>query len=114
PNDAEGVALLSLSFVVITTPFVFSGITVAVALTRYPAHVGRLYAVDLIGAALGCVLLIVTIDLAGGPTSVLVVASIVSFGALAFAAGARDRSLLRAAGGISAVLTAVTFVHGAL
>jgi SAM-dependent methyltransferase len=114
PNDTAGIALLSLSYVVITIPFVFSGITVAVALTRFPAHVGRLYAVDLIGAALGCVLLIVTIDLAGGPTSMLVVASIVALGALAFSAGASDRSLLRRAAVVAGVLGVVTLVHGVL
>ena len=45
--------------VVISIPFVFSGIVVCLALTRFPRRVNRLYAADLIGAALGCVLLVV-------------------------------------------------------
>jgi SAM-dependent methyltransferase len=113
-TSQEGVALLALSYVVITIPFVFSGITVAVALTRFPAYVGRLYAVDLIGAALGCVLLIVTIDVAGGPTSVLVVASIVALGGLAFSFGSGVRWLVGSAAAVAVALSAVTLVHGAL
>ena len=40
---------------IISIPFVFSGIVVCLALTRFPDRVNRLYAADLVGAALGCV-----------------------------------------------------------
>ena len=43
-------------------PFVFSGITVAIALTRFPPFVGRLYAVDLLGAATGAIAIVVTLE----------------------------------------------------
>ena len=49
--------------VVISVPFVFSGIVVCLALTRFPDRVNRLYAADLIGAALGCVALVVLFSL---------------------------------------------------
>ena len=49
----------SLTCIVISIPFVFSGVVVCLALTRFPTQVNRLYAADLIGAALGCVLLVV-------------------------------------------------------
>ena len=44
------------------------------ALTGFPGFVSRLYAADLAGAALGCLLLIVVIDWSDGPTAVLWVA----------------------------------------
>ena len=39
-------------------PFVFSGICVCAALTRFPRSVGKLYASDLVGAASGCVAIV--------------------------------------------------------
>ena len=49
---------IGFTYVVIAVPFVVSGIVVCLALTGFPARVSRLYAADLAGAALGCVLLI--------------------------------------------------------
>ena len=48
-----------LTYVIAAVPFVFSGIAVCLALTRFPARIGKLYAFDLLGAAVGCVLLLV-------------------------------------------------------
>ena len=52
-----GVASVVLTYAVLSVPFTFSGIVVALALTRFPRQVSALYGVDLAGAALGCVLL---------------------------------------------------------
>ena len=49
-----GVASVVATCVVISVPFVFSGIVVCLSLTRFPDQVNRLYAVDLIGAGVGC------------------------------------------------------------
>ncbi|MCZ6515160.1 MAG: hypothetical protein O6850_04780, partial [Acidobacteria bacterium] len=49
---------IALTYAVVSLPFVFSGISVCLALTRFPLQVSKLYAVDLAGAAAGCVLLI--------------------------------------------------------
>ena len=57
-TSAKGIGLLALSYVVIAVPFVFSGVTVTLALTKFPGHVEQLYAADLVGAGLGCVALI--------------------------------------------------------
>jgi hypothetical protein len=82
--DASVVALWSvaLTYVAIATPFVFSGICVCLVLTRFPRQLGRLYATDLVGAAAGCLLVILVIDRADGPTAVIAV------GALGAVAGA--------------------------
>jgi hypothetical protein len=47
-----------LMYTVISVPFIFSGICVCLALTKFPQQVSKLYAADLAGAALGCLLLI--------------------------------------------------------
>ena len=66
-------------------PFVFSGIAVTIALTRFPTQVGRLYAADLAGAALGCILIICTLEVTDGPTAVIVVGALAALGAFLFA-----------------------------
>lgn len=80
-----------LTCVVISVPFVCSGVVVALALTRFPDRVNRLYAADLIGAGLGCVLLVAAFDVLDGPSLVVAIAALACAGALllAFDAGLR-------------------------
>ena len=97
---------LSRAYGVIAVPFVFSGIAIAIALTRDPANVGRLYAADLAGAAIGCVLLIPLVDAIGAPRAVVAVGIIGGLAAIAFAiepARAGGRRLARAAIGALAI-----------
>ena len=82
-----------LTYAVIATPFVVSGIAVCLALTGFPRAVSRLYAADLAGAALGCILLILVLDWSDGPTAVLWIAFLASIGGLAFAGAASSRRL---------------------
>jgi hypothetical protein len=85
------------TYAVIAVPFVISGIAVCLALTGFPRQVSRLYAADLAGAALGCVLLIAVLEWSDGPTAVLWVGLLASLGGVAFAVGARSSRLRRAA-----------------
>src|SRR5262245_15130369 len=78
---------IGFTYAVIAVPFVVSGIVVCLALTGFPAKVSRLYAADLCGAALGCVLLIPVLDYSDGPTAVLWVCWLASLGAIAFSRG---------------------------
>ena len=75
---------IGLTYTVITLPFIISGIVICLVLTRFPRDVGRLYAADLIGAALGCVLLVWVLEITDGPTAVLVVCALASLAAVAF------------------------------
>src|SRR6266566_7883337 len=63
------------TYALISIPFIFSGIAVCLALTRFPMQVSRLYAADLAGAALGCILFVVVLRLTHGPTAALLVES---------------------------------------
>ena len=74
---------LSLTYVVISIPFGFSGICVCLALTRFTRQVGRVYAADLAGAATGCIVIIYALKITDGPTAVILCAVIACFGATA-------------------------------
>ncbi len=79
---------IALTYVVVAIPFVASGVCVCIALTRYPSGVSRLYAIDLAGAALGCVALVYVLRLTDGPTAVFVVAFLAAIGGWCFAKAA--------------------------
>jgi hypothetical protein len=68
----------------LSIPFFFSGIVVSLAITRSPFTVGRVYAADLLGAAVGCLGVLVLLNNTDGPSAVLWVGAIASAGALFF------------------------------
>lgn len=105
---------MALTYVVISVPFVFSGICVCLALTKFPRHVSKLYAADLGGAALGCVLLIYTLKITDGPTAVIVVAFFASIGAVFFAADRRRNKLMWIALITSFLLASFSVAHTVL
>jgi hypothetical protein len=95
---------IALNYTVLSIPFFFSGICVCLALTKFPTHIGRLYAADLAGAATGCILFIYTLELTDGPTAAIVVALLACLGALGFARNSSFTRLRRTAIVCSAVL----------
>src|SRR5438094_10327125 len=68
----------------LSIPFFFSGIVLSLALTRNPFPVGRVYGADLIGAAVGCLGVLVLLNNTDGPSAVLWVGAIVAAAALFF------------------------------
>src|SRR5262249_5987622 len=76
---------------VIAIPFVFGGVVVCVALTRFPAFAGKLYAADLAGSAAGCLLTIPVLNTIHAPTAVILNAGIAALAAAAFAASVKGR-----------------------
>ncbi|MBI4474192.1 MAG: hypothetical protein HY646_16090 [Acidobacteria bacterium] len=90
-NPEVEIAWTALSFTVISIPFVFAGIVVCVALTRFPSQTGRLYAADLAGSAVGCVLTIPILNYIHPPTAVVLNAGIAALAAAAFAFPLKSR-----------------------
>ena len=72
PRNHRGAASCrsSLTCIVISVPFICSGVVVGLALTRFQ-RVNRLYAADLVGAGLGCVALVVVFRWIDGPSLVI-------------------------------------------
>ncbi len=99
-----------LTYFIISIPFIFSGVSVCLVLTRFPPQVSRLYATDLVGAGLGTITFLWLMNwLADGPSAVLAVSGVAAAGALAFAfsAGRRRLSALAAACGVLLVVLAI-------
>jgi hypothetical protein len=76
---------IALTYAALTVPFVFSGIVVSIALTRFPRQVASLYAADLAGAAVGCVLVGPALQLTDAPTAVLGTAAVAAAAGWLFA-----------------------------
>ena len=66
-------------------PFFFSGVVVSLALTRSPLPIGRVYAVDLAGAAVGCLGVLLLLNLTDGPSALLWVSVAAALAAACFA-----------------------------
>jgi SAM-dependent methyltransferase len=84
--------------IALAIPFFFSGVIVSLALTRSPYPIGIVYGVDLVGAAVGCIGVLLVLDLANGPTAILWIAAL----------GAAAASLFAAAGSTTALFNAPT------
>ena len=98
-----GGGLLPL-YLLTAVPFTFSGIVVSVALTRFPGRVNRLYAADLLGAAVGCAAVIFALNFLDAPSAVIAVGAAAAAGALLFALEARGGPLRVAAATLVAAL----------
>ncbi len=57
-GGVKGIFFLTAEFLSLTLPFLFSGINVTLVLMHYQKDFRKLYAADLFGAALGCILFI--------------------------------------------------------
>jgi hypothetical protein len=107
-----GVSSVALTCVVISVPFVCSGVVVCLALTRFPNRVNRLYAADLIGAGLGCVLLVAAFWWLDGPSLVIGIGAFACLGAVLFAYDAGVRPSRKALSvGVLLALVLVTGVN---
>jgi hypothetical protein len=107
----EGVGTVVFTYVVMLFPFIFSGICVCAALTKFPRQLSKLYAADLAGAAAGCILLIYTLKVTDGPTAVFVVALLASVAAGLFAADEESKKLHRASQLFAVGLAAFVIVN---
>jgi hypothetical protein len=105
----------------IAVPFFFSGVVVSLALTRSPFPIGRVYAVDLLGAAAGCLGVLALLNLTDAPSVLLWCALIAALGAWLFTGagvGTRPSSpsaldwLVRRRAGIAAGLALFALLNG--
>jgi spermidine synthase len=69
--NATAVVIWVLLALCMAVPFFFSGVFMSLALTRSPFPVGRVYGIDLIGAAMGCLSALALLNLTDAPSAVL-------------------------------------------
>jgi spermidine synthase len=112
PLRTEPVATTVVLFVAfaaaIALPFVAAGSIIAAALTRSPLPVGRVYAVDLIGAALGAVIVPPLLRVLDGGSAILAMGAVAALASVAFARAAGDRRAERQGGALTLAMLALS------
>ncbi|HVF29538.1 MAG TPA: hypothetical protein VNA22_01160 [Pyrinomonadaceae bacterium] len=115
PIKMERTLMPALSLLVIsalcTAPFYFSGLALSIILTKYALPIGRLYAVDLIGAALGCLFVLGGLEIFSGPTIVLICAFIGAVSAFVFAVGSKTFAFRKTLAGVALVIASLIAVN---
>ena len=115
PINMEFSLMPALSLLLITAlctlPFYFSGIALSVILTKYDRPIGKLYAIDLIGAALGCLFVLGGLEIFSAPSIVLLCAVIGGIAAFVFAFGSPTFSYRRSLAAACVVLVAIVVVN---
>jgi hypothetical protein len=117
PLRTEPIATTAVLFLffscALALPFYPAGIAIAAAVTRSPFPVGRVYAVDLVGGAVGAAMSPLVLGFADASTAVLIISAVAAIGAAAFAHASGDVRAKR--GGIAAfvVIGVLAIANGA-
>src|SRR5204863_9351320 len=106
-NPEREIVNTAFAFLIIAIPFVFAGMVVCVALTRFPRHTGSLYAADLAGSAAGCVLTIPILNYIHAPTAVILNAGIAALAAFAWPSNGKTRWIAGSCGALLLALGAI-------
>src|SRR6516225_9003545 len=75
----------------LATPYVFAGMAISLAFTRSPFPVPLVYGVDLLGAAAGCLVVLVVLSLIDSVSALLLVGALAASGGVFFASAAHDQ-----------------------
>ncbi len=67
-----------------SVPFFFAGLVLAHVFQRVSKHIARLYFLSLVGSALGAVIVIPLLQIAGGPGAIIIIASFAFFAMAGF------------------------------
>jgi spermidine synthase len=85
---ASTIVSWGLLLAAMAVPYAFAGVVVSLALTRSPFPVSHVYGVDMLGAALGCVAVVLLLNVLDGPTALIVTGLIAALAAYFFTASA--------------------------
>src|SRR5205814_6865545 len=75
--------------VILVPPYIFLGMAVSLALTRSPWPVGLVYGIDLVGAASGCLIILVLLNWADAISVLFAIASLAAVGSVCFSISRR-------------------------
>lgn len=113
-SDWRQMLFMPVYYVLISTPFFFSGLALALLFTRSGKRVNSLYAFDLFGAGLGCVALAVVMPAFGGSGSVVAAAALGCLAAVIFGLNQTKKLKLAAAAGAVAFIALAFFAESLL
>lgn len=88
-SSFERLGWLALIYVLLSIPFFLSGTVLALTLAGSPNEAGKVYAADLIGGAMGCLLSVAALAQLGGVNALLLLSLILALAASAFIYGRR-------------------------
>jgi hypothetical protein len=95
----RNLALMLTIYGLAALPFFTGGLVLTLAISRFAGRINVVYAADLIGAAIGCLVLIPMLNLIGAPGVVLVAAMLAAAAAILFAPpGSVQRAAVLGAG----------------
>jgi len=103
------------TYAALSIPFVASGVAVSLALTRFPSQVSALYAADLAGAAIGCLIVGPILRVADAPTAVLATAALAAVAGMLFCRPGLDTPAYARApayAGLALVLSIAAIANG--
>ena len=107
--DAQFVLTLAIAAVLATLPFLAAGIVIALAIKTWVGNVGRVYAFDLTGAAVGALAIVPLLWVVSAPTLVVGLGVAGAIAALLFAgSAAQERRLAVAVAAVGVVLVALS------
>ncbi len=82
--DRRQIGILVFHYFLLSTPFFFNGLVIAILLSRHGEEIGSNYAANLSGSALGCLAALVTPRIFGGEGIVVLSSSLAALSALCF------------------------------
>lgn len=102
--QGDNVNRLIKLYIATALPFMASGFAISLAISGAKQLIGKVYAYDLIGAALGCVLIVPLISAVGGQAAVLVAGAVAAAGgALLASSSEKQNGFARGVTGVGAV-----------
>lgn len=107
----KGLASMAVTFASLSVAFMYSGICVCLALTKFPEQVSRIYSADLAGAATGCVLLWLVFKVTDGLSAVFFAALLAALASLFFSSGGQQRKTRRWAVAFSALMASLVIAN---
>ncbi len=106
------IALMCVVYLLSALPFLAGGATITIAISRLSAQINAVYAADLLGAGVGCLLLMPLLNVLGAPGAIVSAALLGIASAVCFAAAADRTRLYVRAGALAAVTLAAAAAGG--
>ncbi len=103
-DTTSNLGTLAHVYLATAAPLVCSGFAISLAIANAGANIGKIYMFDLVGAGIGCVLMVPAIGALGAPGAVLVVAAMGGVSALLFIFADRGWPRWRIVAGVAGVV----------
>ena len=110
--DRKQILILMLHYAALALPFFFSGMIVSLLLSRQTGSGGRVYALNLLGSALGCLAAVLVPKFIGGEGTAALCSALVGLAALTFMFGSQSglkRKSIQNAVGILVIFSTLVF-----